>query len=263
MTNYLTERPWWAGGIRLKKMNKRTAIIIAALITVAGIAIIAALFIQGIIKINTPSRAQYPVRGVDVSSYQGIIDWEVLASQDLQFAFIKATEGSSHVDKYFDSNYREALKTGMRVGAYHFFSYDSAGETQADNFITTVPKVANMLPPVVDVEFYGDKLRNLPDKGDVTVNLTALLEKLTGHYGLKPIIYSTPKSYRLYIAGGYPDYGIWIRDVFFRPALPDKRSWTFWQFSDKGLLDGYQGREKYIDLNVFYGSQQEFDAYLE
>lgn len=59
--------------------------------------------------------------------------------------------------------FREALQTGLRVGAYHFFSYDSSGATQADNFIATVSKITNMLPPVVDVEFYGDKHRNLPD----------------------------------------------------------------------------------------------------
>ena len=50
----------------------------------------------------------------------------------------------------------------MRVGAYHFFSYDSPGETQADNFISMVPVTAGALPPVVDIEFYGDKLENLP-----------------------------------------------------------------------------------------------------
>lgn len=147
----------------LKNVRRRTAVILTVLLVIAVIAIITILFMLGIIKINTPSRAQYPVRGVDVSSYQGEINWEVLASQDLQFAFIKATEGSSHVDKYFESNFREALQTGLRVGAYHFFSYDSSGATQADNFIATVSKITNMLPPVVDVEFYGDKHRNLPD----------------------------------------------------------------------------------------------------
>jgi hypothetical protein len=82
-----------------------------------------------------------------------ILEDEMLASQDLQFAFIKATEGSSHVDKYFESNFREALQTGLRVGAYHFFSYDSSGATQADNFIATVPKITSMLPPVVIMIF--------------------------------------------------------------------------------------------------------------
>lgn len=219
------------------------------------------LFFKGIFKINTPSRSKYPVVGVDISSYQGEIDWQVLSNQDIQFAFIKATEGSSFVDKNFAYNFEEAIKTDLRVGAYHFFSYDSSGSTQANNFIANVPKSSKMLPPVVDVEFYGDKEKNLPDKDEVTENLTALLKKLEDYYAVKPIIYATRKSYKLYISGSYPDYDIWIRDVYFTPKLLDGREWTFWQYSDKGRLDGYRGVEKYIDLNVFNGSQDEFNKY--
>ena len=61
------------------------------------------------------------------------------------------------VDDNFAYNYSEARKTGLRVGAYHFFSYDSEGSTQADNFIETVENFEGMLPPVIDLEFYGDK----------------------------------------------------------------------------------------------------------
>ena len=54
----------------------------------------AALFYNGVVLFNNPSNMEFPVRGVDVSSYQGTIDWNVLASQNIQFAFIKATEGN-------------------------------------------------------------------------------------------------------------------------------------------------------------------------
>lgn len=244
-------------------MNKRIITIcvitfIAVLIVFCGF-----LFINGTIKINTPSKSEYPIRGVDVSSYQGKIDWSVLSKQDIQFAFIKATEGSSYIDEKFSFNYEQAMKTNIRIGAYHFFSYDSGGSTQADNFISTVPKNENMLPPVVDIEFYGDKEKNPPNKADVTESLTLLLERLENYYGVKPIIYATQKSYKLYISGDYSDYDIWIRDVYFKPTLTDGRKWTFWQYTDKGKLEGYKGIEKYIDLNVFCGSQQEFDIYAK
>ena len=100
--------------------------------------------------------------GGDVSSYQGEIDWETLSSQNISFAFIKATEGSSLLDQYFLSHYEQAHKAGLRVGAYHFFSYDSPGETQADHFIASVERQEGMLPPVIDLEFYGDKEKNPP-----------------------------------------------------------------------------------------------------
>lgn len=221
----------------------------------------AMLVYYGVIRFNNPSEIEYPVKGVDVSSYQGDIDWKVLASQNIDFAFIKATEGSGFVDPMFETNYSEATKTNLRVGAYHFFSYDSSGLTQAENFISTVPKSEDMLPPVIDVEFYGDKANNLPDKEETQKNLSLMIEKLEEYYGKKPIIYATGKAYNLYIADSYKDYDIWVRNVFINAGLSDGREWAFWQYTDKAKLDGYNGKEKYIDMNVFNGTEEEFENY--
>lgn len=121
------------------------AAVIASCLIIASVSA-AALFYTGILKPVNPRKELYPVRGVDVSSYQGKIDWNVIASQGISFAFVKATEGSSLVDPCFASNYGNAAAAGLRVGAYHFFSFDSPAETQADSFIKTVPKTENMLP---------------------------------------------------------------------------------------------------------------------
>lgn len=196
-----------------------------------------------------------------ISSYQGDIDWNVLASQNIDFAFIKATEGSGFVDPMFKTNYSKATKTNLRIGAYHFFSYDSSGLTQAENFIAVVSKSENMLPPVIDVEFYGDKADNLPDKAETQKNLSLMIEKLEEYYGKKPIIYSTGKAYDLYISDAFRDYDIWVRNVFTSAGLSDGRKWTFWQYTDKAKLDGYNGEEKYIDMNVFNGTEKEFADY--
>lgn len=219
------------------------------------------LILSGEIIPNALFAERYPVKGVDVSSYQGDIDWQTLSSQDMSFAFIKATEGSSFVDRNFAYNFSEAQKTELRVGAYHFFSYDSGGETQAENFINTVEYFEGMLPPVIDLEFYGDKKENPPTQADVRRELDIFIEKVTEHYGMKPIIYATERSYKLYLAGAYEDYDIWIRNVFLPPGLSDGRDWIFWQYTDKGYLEGYQGDEKYIDMNVFCGTMEEFACY--
>lgn len=216
---------------------------------------------NGIILLNNPSMTEYPVRGVDVSSYQGEIDWKTLSSQNLSFAFIKATEGSSFVDPCFDYNYEKAQKTDLRIGAYRFFNYDSSGEDQAENFISTVSKIDNMLPPVIDLEFYGDKEKNPPEQKAVREQLDRMLKKLEDHYGQKPIIYATEKSYSLYLAGAYEEYDIWIRNVITGPSLSDNRQWTFWQYANREQLKGYRGKEKYIDMNVFSGTPEEFSAY--
>lgn len=149
----------------------------------------------------------------------------------------------------------------MRIGAYHFFSYDSGGDTQAENFINTVPKTDNMLPPVIDLEFYGNKEENPPTRDSVTEQLEILIQKLTEHYGMTPIIYATEKSYSLYVSNAYPNCDIWIRNVICSPKLSDDREWTFWQYTNREQLNGYNGSEKFIDFNVFNGTEDEFSHY--
>ena len=218
------------------------------------------LLYNGIIWFTDIHAWRYQVRGVDVSNYQGEIDWTVLAGQGIDFAFIKATEGSTFQDKKFGYNLAQAYETDLRVGAYHFFSYDSSGETQAENFINTVPKLDNLLPPVIDIEFYGDKDHNPPSRQQTESILRPLLETLEQHYGKKPIIYAVEKSYDLYISGDYQEYPIWIRDVIEKPVLSDGRQWTFWQYCARKTLKGYKGEERFIDMNVFAGTLEELMA---
>ena len=173
------------------KSNKKKNALIVSTTAMLALCLFAALVWTGKIVPNRLLAARYPVKGVDVSSYQGMIDWKTLAAQDISFVFIKATEGSTFVDDNFAYNYSEARKTGLRVGAYHFFSYDSEGSTQADNFIKTVENSEGMLPPVIDLEFYGDKRQNPPPQADVRRELDVFIEKVTQYYGMKPIIYAT------------------------------------------------------------------------
>ena len=245
----------------MKKKTKKLIIILISVLSLLGIVVFALVW-NGVIILNGLSAEEYPVKGIDVSSYQGEINWQELSSEGISFAFIKATEGSSFVDKRFAYNFEEAQKTSLAVGAYHFFSFESKGETQAENFIDTVKPFKGMLPPVVDFEFYGDVEENPPKREDVKKKLDKLLELLCGHYGQKPIIYATESAYRLYLSGDYKDYDIWIRNVITKPRLSDNRGWTFWQYTNRERLKGYKGEEKYIDMNVFYGSTVEFDEYL-
>ena len=226
----------------LRKKSTKIILIIFAIILTIVISVGIMLW-NGIIFLNNPSIDEYPVRGVDVSSYQGKIDWKTLSEQDIQFAFIKATEGISFVDPNFSENYSNAQKTNLRIGAYHFFSYDSSGKT-----------------PVVDVEFYGDKEKNPPNPKDVDKELSAFLQEIEKHYKKKPIIYATGKSYDMFISGKYTDYNIWIRNILSYPSLSDNKQWTFWQYTDRAVLDGYSGDEKFIDMNVFNGSKEDFNS---
>ena len=244
----------------MKKISAkhRNIIIVLSALAVIGIIIIF-LFYYGILWFNMPSEKEYPVRGVDVSHYQNEIDWDVLASQNIDFAFIKATEGSSHKDTKFQVNFENARKTHLYIGAYHFFSFDSSGITQAENFIDSVPIYENALPPVIDLEYYSDKASNPPTKEHTREILDDMIKALKTYYGVTPIIYTTKSCYERYLADGYySDIPIWIRDITSTPQLDDGKEWTFWQYSNRKRLKGYVADEYFIDMNVFNGTKEEF-----
>ncbi|MBO4869923.1 MAG: hypothetical protein J5585_09450 [Clostridia bacterium] len=242
------------------KTGKVRKVLIAAAAAVAVFFCAAFLLLYfGVVHLNAPDEEAYPVRGVDVSHHQGKIDWETLSSQGVSFAFIKATEGSSYVDPRFEENRAAATATGLRVGAYHFFSFDSTGEAQAKLFCGTVGDAQNMLPPVIDVEFYGKyKSGKGVDFPRVKKELRALVDILTDEYGVKPVIYADKDTYEAIVKGDFSDCGLWYRSVY--SAVPDTIGWTFWQYSNRHVLKGYDGG-RYIDMNVFYGDAVEFEKY--
>ena len=119
-----------------------------------------------------------------------------------------------------------------------------------------------MLPPVVDVEYYADKRQNPPAVEDVQRELQVMLDELEQYYGMKPVVYSTEEVWEKYLNGCFDAYPLWIRNVFHRPAVPDEK-WTFWQYSNRGRLDGYTGDERFIDLNVFAGDEARWAGFTE
>ncbi|WP_402469685.1 GH25 family lysozyme [Isoptericola aurantiacus] len=228
----------------------------ALVLTGGGLALLAW---NGVIWPNRFAVGGYDVRGVDVSAYQGEIDWPVLAEQDLDFAFLKATEGSSHVDERFAANWAGARDTDLLVGAYHFLSFESSGQDQAAHLIEQVPDEPGTLPPVVDVEYYGEFADSPPSVDELRGILDPMLAALEDHYGAPPIIYTTQEVRSTYLGDDYGDYPLWIRSVVTAPDLP-RRDWTFWQYSDRDVLDGYSGEETHIDMNVFDGSLDDLRA---
>ena len=189
--------------------------------------------------------------GVDVSAYQADINMNMLKDQNIEFIYIKATEGSAHKDARFAENWKNAEEAGLRSGAYHFFSYDSEGKTQAENFIEQVgPDLKGRLLPVVDVEYYGDKEQNPPEKEAVVRELRAYLELIEQEYGVKPMIYTRSDVYDKYLKGEFDEYKKWMSSLYTPLNWNYKDDWYIWQYLNRGVLEGYSGGEAYIDLNV-------------
>ena len=116
-----------------------------------------------------------------------------------------------------------------------------------------------MLPPVVDVEPYGNY--SDPDQLDTEKMLSELgdfMDSVEAYYGKKPVIY-TIEEWLPVIQEEFDDYDVWIRDVYGKPDPSIK--WTFWQYSNRHVLAGYSGTERYIDMNVLYGDEETFINY--
>ncbi|NUU18705.1 lysozyme [Cellulomonas humilata] len=240
--------------------RRRTLVVASVTAAVVVVVFVAALVTRGVLWPNRIPAARYDVRGVDVSAHQGVIDWPVLAAQDIDFAYVKATEGSGFVDDRFAENLQGAREAGLLVGAYHFFSFESPGRSQAEQIIATVPADDDLLPVAVDVEHYGKFFGDPPDASTVREELEVLVTMLREHYGVDPVIYATQAAYGRYVAGGFPDSPLWIRAVYLPPRVSDGRAWAFWQYSHRDRLDGYDGREPFLDLNVFHGDLGELRA---
>jgi lysozyme len=232
----------------------------AAMSLFVVVGVVAVLVFYGIVWPNRIFAAGYQVKGVDVAHYQGEIDWETLASQGIDFAWIKATEGSSLVDPRFAENWARAHETDLLVGAYHFMSFESSGTAQAAHLARQVPVTPGSLPPAIDLEFYGNYFAEPPAPEHVRRILDDLVAGIEKHYGATPIVYVTEEAYNLYVAGLYPQAKVWIRSVVGPPSLSDGRDWTLWQYSPRDRLDGYDGVEPYIDMNAFAGTREELES---
>ncbi|HEY0123760.1 MAG TPA: GH25 family lysozyme [Rhizobium sp.] len=213
------------------------------------------------INFGSFSPRKLAVHGVDVSRWQGEVDWETLRMQGANFVYLKATDGGDHLDPMFKKNWRRAKEAGLKRGAYHFFYWCRTAGEQADWFIRNVPKEAGALPPVIDVEWNGESsCRQRVSRERVLEKMQVFMDKLERHYGQRPVIYTAPDFYRDNLRGAFLDYPFWLRAVAEHPSkVYPGRKWLFWQYSGSGLSQGVEGR---IDLNAFHGSEDEWHNWV-
>ena len=201
---------------------------------------------------KTPLLAGYSVHGIDVSSYQGNIDWPEVARNKVRFAFIKASEGGTLRDSRFARNWREARKAGVLCGAYHYFQPNRDGLIQANLFTKTVPLAPGDLPPVLDVE-----AANFHDVAVMRREVARWLRLVEAHYGVRPILYSNHSFYKRHLAGHFDSYPLWLAHYEVeRPTMP-RSKWIIWQHSDEAYVPGIRG---VVDFNVFQGNFESLQA---
>lgn len=196
----------------------------------------------------------YEVHGIDVSHYQGNIDWNRLIHNKetkfpIHFIFMKATEGGDLSDETFAGNFAQAQVHGFIRGAYHYFIPTTDAGKQADFFIRNVQLSSGDLPPVLDVETTGRK-----SPQDLKKDVKTWLDRVEAHYGVKPILYTSYKFKKRYLSDSiFNTYPYWIAH-YYVDSVKYEGKWHFWQHTDVGNVPGI---EEEVDLNVFNGTLED------
>lgn len=211
----------------------------------------------GKLGITLPLR--YKIHGIDVSHHNGLVDWKkvkrmTFTEEDLhlEFCFLKATEGLNHADRQFERNWQQVKKSGLKRGAYHFFTPWREPAGQAQNFINSVKLETGDFAPILDIE-----QNSLKPDDQIIREIEIWLDIVQKHYGIKPIIYTNPNFYKKFIKGNFDDYPLWIADYSKETLKGYNSSLWFWQHNQRGWCEGVKGT---VDFNVFLGTSEELQA---
>lgn len=209
------------------------------------------LYLYGIISVVsiillcafTPPK---PLRGIDVSHHQNRIEWQKVAADNIDFVYIKATEGKTYTDPCFHYNIREAKKAGLLVGVYHFFRMTSSPTEQFKNFQKAVGQYKFDLIPMIDVETSDGH-----SKAEMQKCLDEFITLIKKEYGVMPMIYGTQRSYNTYCAPKYNHLHLYIGRYKSSepPQINGKGTYTIWQYSEQGRVKGIS---KDVDMCKFH-----------
>ena len=215
------------------------------------------------------------ILGVDVSKWQGLIDWNTCREAGAQYAFIRAgscnaVSGVCYEDNLFKENSgyfedHQGAPALMPVGYYWYFRPQHNPMSQANYFCDLLDGADYLLPPVIDCENNGGL-----SPSAYADSIKTFLDRVEARTGYKPIIYTSkskwaevePRSY-------WPSYDLWVAHYTLNtePLVPDGLTWTFWQYTSQGDAVTYGGPgppsgDDDIDLNWFNGTEDEFLLYI-
>jgi lysozyme len=190
----------------------------------------------------------YTIVGIDVSHYQGTINWPQVDSMSIdgdsiRFAYIKCTEGLSFEDDMWKTNSRGLAKTSIPFGLYHFMRFDVSARKQAERFADKCLDAPDTLRPMLDIEstegLSGDRLID---------SVYVFMDTFEKRMKMRPVIYTFESFFEDYFKDSYLKNDLyWIANYNGETPLIELENVLIWQFSCRGTVNGIPG---YVDLNV-------------
>lgn len=176
--------------------------------------------------------------GLDVSHYQGNIDWKRVAKEgNVCYAYIKCSEGATIQDSHYQRNIVGAKEAGLPVGVYHFYRPTSSPAEQLANMTSMARREHMDLVPIVDIEHRGKESIETFQR-----NLRNFVESVERYYGKRPMLYTGQNFYNRYLVGLFPEHS-WMIAKYIEepPLLDDNQDYAIWQFSSKSRIPGING----------------------
>ncbi len=186
-----------------------------------------------------PDPNAYPVQGVDVSNDQGEIAWPNVEADNVDFAYVKATEGGELRDPRFAENWNGASRAGLRRGAYHDYTLCRLATDQASNFIATVPRDESALPAAISLHFENGCAEK-PGRSVVLSELATFIEMVESHTGKPVILLLTHDFEEAYQVSAAIDRPLWLQRYAFPPDF-GARPWVMWKANGIRMVDGISG----------------------
>ena len=187
--------------------------------------------------------------GIDVSKWNGAINWASVAAAGTDFAFVRVSDGTANFDPRFAENLAGARAAGIPVGVYQFFRPNVSATAQADLLLENLGSLEpGDLPPVIDVEATGGKT-----PAQITAAIHTWVDRVEGALGVKPIVYSGRYFWQDNVkTSDFANYPFWIAHYTNNcPNLPSQWSdWEFHQYTESGSVGGVSGN---VDRNHFNG----------
>jgi lysozyme len=224
--------------------------------------------------------------GIDVSHWQGDIDWDMVATTPVKFAWIRTGDGKDE-DRWFHDNWKEAKRVGLIRGVYHFFRADRDGRTQALMVVKMIREAGGFDPQdfTVALDFEGGVNKNLPggvfEGGAAKLPIGLVVEEalefmatIQEELGVIPMMY-TAQAFHWWLSQARPDlaeqfrqFPLWLPSYSKHPMMPVDtdgvgfpwEQWTIWQHTSKGRVPGIDGD---CDMNKFRGDEQQMYSYIQ
>lgn len=223
--------------------------------------------------------------GIDVSHWQGAINWKQAVAGGARFAFVKCSE-KSNTDARFLTNWREAEAAGLMRGAYCFGNYNFLAAPQAEYFCSMLEKHGRgELPPVLDVEVMYKQVYNAETKkyDKIPIPLPPRLNLLKWiddfcltvyqRIGYRALLYTNPEIIKHLspIPADLMAHDLWLAHYLYptsialgwEPTYKPWSRWTFWQWTDRENGERLGTTSKQVDGNYFNGSFDNLVAYSQ